>query len=301
MSTPSRHVNIDGDVVMYSVGFASQTTMYVVDGKRFEEKPDAIDYCTRYNIDVDTIEKDYVAEPIAFALSSVKRLIARIVKSSKASTKTILLTGEDNFRDEVAKFQPYKGNRVNDDGTPKQPKPIHFQAIKDYLLFTMGAEMIEGEEADDQLSVRAVESGHTIATIDKDLNNTTGWHYNWQKDDLYFVEPIEADRNFYKQLLTGDATDHIPGLFKFTGIRASKKFKDAIDEMTEPYEMYKHVKNIYMDGFKKVDQKRSAKPLKWNNVAMTKLAYRADDTLTEIGRLLWMRRADNEMWKAPTC
>ena len=80
--------------------------------------------------------------------------------------------------------------------------------------------MVEGEEADDQLSIRCALKGDTIATIDKDLNNTAGWHYNWQKDDLYCVGKIEADRNFYRQLLVGDSTDNIPGLFRITGTKA---------------------------------------------------------------------------------
>ena len=44
-------------------------------------------------------------------------------------------------------MKSYKGNRLNDDGTPKQPKPVHYQAIKDYLLNVCKAEVVEGDIA----------------------------------------------------------------------------------------------------------------------------------------------------------
>jgi len=296
---PSSHVNIDGDVIVYSVGFASQSTMHVVDGKRFEEKKDALSYADRYGFDEDEIVREFDAEPIEFALSSAKRLVKRIVESSQAATYTILITGDNNYREDVAKFQPYKGNRLNDDGTSKQPKPVHFQAIKDYLLYVCSAEMVEGEEADDQLSIRAVESGHTIATIDKDLNNTAGWHYNWQRDTLYEVGTAEADRNFYTQLFSGDATDHIPGLFKFTGKRATAKMKAPLQEMTDPAEMWKHVLNTYMDALKIKWQKAVDEDIVWDNAHMAALHRDCSNFLEEIGILLWMRRQENEMWTPP--
>ena len=267
---PSKHVNIDGDVINYAVGFASQRTLYEIGGKRFEDKASAIVYAL--DVADEEITTVYEAEPVAFALSSCKRLIKRIKEESKATSATILLTGEGNFRDAVATIQPYKGNR---DGSSK---PLNFQSIRDYLLFVAGAEMVEGEEADDQLSIRAVRDGATIATIDKDLDNTAGWHYNWQRDTLYYVTEVQADRNFYRQLFVGDTTDHIPGLFRVTGQRATAKIKAPLDEMKTPREMYEHVRDVYAEAAPELD------------VAAT---------LLEIGRLLWMRRSDGEMWSPP--
>jgi len=284
---PSTHVNIDGDVICYAVGFASQSSWYVVDGKRFEKKADAHSYVERYCLPVDDVVVEIEPEPIAHCLSSVKRLIQRIIKSSKAHTATILLTGSGNFREEIAMIQKYKGNRTDN------TKPVHYQAIWDYLIMVHGAEVCEGEEADDQLSIRAVTKGDTIATVDKDLNNTAGWHYNWQRDELYHVNEVEADRNFYTQLLTGDATDHIPGLKRITGKMASASKKAPIQEMTDPRAMYVHVKNVYMDAAKDDDQS-------YNNDGMRQLEIDADITLTEIGRLLWMRREENELWLPPS-
>ena len=293
MNQPSTHVNIDGDVVLYSVGFASQTTYHVADGKRFADRDDCRDFCERYDLAIDDIIKEYEAEPIEFALSSVKRLLARIKEGSKATTSTVLLTGGDNFRDGIATIQPYKGNRLD------APKPVHYQAIKDYLIQVHGAEVVEGEEADDQLSIRCVQRGDTIATIDKDLRNTSGWHYNWQKDELDYVGPHQADRNFYKQLITGDSTDHIPGLFRITGVRGKKAWKDALDDMTEPMDMWKHVLNVYMDALKIKWQKAVTEDIVWDKAHMAAIHRDCTNYLIEIGRLLWMRREEEELWLPP--
>jgi len=266
------HVNIDGDVINYSVGFASQTSMYEVGGKQFEISKDATAYAGQYGIDVTTITPVVIAEPISFALSSAKRLIERIKKACNATSYTVLLTGDVNFRDDVATIQKYKGNR-------KSSKPVNFLDIKKYLIDVQGAEVVEGEEADDQLSIRAVKNGDTIATIDKDLNNTAGVHYNWMHDNLYEVSAVEADRNFHKQLFTGDSTDNIPGMFRITGKRASKKYKDAIDEMVNPVDMYKYVFDVYTTACEEGE-----------------VDIDVEATLIEIGRLLWMRREEGEMW-----
>lgn len=267
MERPS-HVNIDGDIILYAVGFAAQRTVWLSDGNTFEDKRDAEEYAEKYDTEIEAAVKP---EPTEYALSSVKRLLARIIEGSGCSTHTILLSGKTNFRTEVAKIQEYKGNR-------KSEKPYHYLNIRNYLVDVKHAEVVEGEEADDQLSIRAVQKGDMIATIDKDLRNTAGWHYNWNKDEEPVeINAVEADRNFYTQLLTGDSTDNIPGLFKLTGKRATAKSKAPIQDMTDPVEMYQHVYKVYADA-------------ECQNVA---------DTLLEIGQLLWMRREDGEMWSAP--
>ena len=275
MEKSMTHVNIDGDVINYSVGFASQTTYHGIGDKTFEKKKDATLYADLQGLDPESVTPIVMAEPIPFALQSCKRLIERIKATCGASTYTVLLTGGGNFREEVATIQPYKGQR-------KADKPLNFAAIKQYMIDVHGAEVIEGEEADDQLSVRAVKDGAWIATVDKDLNNTAGMHYNWVNDEVYEVGAVEADRNFYRQLFTGDSTDNIPGMFRITGQRANKELKEPLDELSDPVEMYAHVLDVYTDACVKYE-----------------LDLDVPATLLEIGRLLWMRRVDGEMWTPP--
>lgn len=272
---PSSHVNIDGDVLVYACGFAAETKMFVVDGRRFEDKADAAGYAERNGLSFDeAVDYEVVVEPLDVVLKSVAAMLDSIKEGAKAASATILLTGSGNFRHDVATLQEYKGNRGD-------RKPQLYQEIIDYLVHTRGAEVIEGEEADDQLSIRAMKRGDTIATVDKDLDNTPGWHYNWRRDELYYVGEVEANRNFYKQLLTGDSVDNIPGLYRLTGVKASKKFKDAVDELDDVAAMYDYVLSTYQAASEDSD-------------------VDAVEAINEIGQLLWMRREEGEVWTPPT-
>lgn len=273
MKKQTGHVNIDGDVVVYAAGFAAQKTWYIVDDKSFDKKATAKEYCEKYSIDAEEIISTVEAEPLEFCLSTVKRMLKHIIEGAAATTYDVVLTGEDNFRNDIATIQPYKGNRVS-------AKPRWYAEIVEYLKDVHGAIVTKGEEADDYLSYRCYQHGHTIATIDKDLNNTPGWHYNWNSKELYYVTEEEATRHFYTQLLTGDSTDNIPGLYRVTGVRAWKEMKDDIAILRTPESCYEYVYSV------------------WKEAADDTLDV--TETLTELGRLLWMRRYPEELWKPPT-
>jgi DNA polymerase-1 len=239
------HVNIDGDIIVYSVGFAGE------------------------------------GDPVAFVIDSVNRLIDSIIKSCNADSYSVLLTGKGNYRETTATIAPYKGNR---DGAHK---PTLYADIRSHILNHRNGELIEGEEADDQLGIRATQHGHIIATLDKDLDTVAGTHYNWRKDVMYEVTETEAMHFFYTQLLTGDSTDNIPGMFKMVGRRALKKIKEGLLECTTPYDCYQYVYNQYAEGYDAVGMCLDEK-----DVVLTKW-------LTEIGQLLYIRKRDGEVWTPP--
>jgi hypothetical protein len=124
------------------------------------------------------------------------------------------LTGKDNFRYDKAVTLPYKGNRK---GTAK---PTHYQAIRKHLVDKWDAVVSDGIEADDKLAIRQHEltnnfedkDASVIVTLDKDLDQVVGWHYNFVKKDMYYMEQDEADLRFFKQFLTGDRIDNIQGV-----------------------------------------------------------------------------------------
>jgi hypothetical protein len=239
------HVNIDGDIIVYSVGFAGE------------------------------------GDPVAFVIDSVNRLIDSIITACNADTYTVLLTGKGNYRETTATIAPYKGNRDN------SHKPVLYDDIRQHILNHRNGELITGEEADDQLGIRAIQQGHIIATLDKDLDTVAGVHYNWRKGTMYEVSEMEAMHFFYTQMLSGDATDNIPGMFKMVGRRASKKIKDGLLECTTPYSCYQYVYEQYAEGYDNIgmclDEKHDVLT-RW---------------LTEIGQLLYIRQADGEVWTPP--
>lgn len=217
-------------------------------------------------------------DPVEYALKSTRSAVEQIMFDINAESVEIFLTGKGNYREGLDPAYPYKGNR-------KSERPEHYAAIKEYMVATLGAIVFEGEEADDALGYHSVQDGWGIATLDKDLDGVPGWHYNWKRKEVYMVSPEDADRFFYKQLLTGDSTDNIPGLFKRTGVKAMKKTFEPLETMDDPKEMYEHVRQVYIDAV--YDQRMSSD---------------VDDVerwLLTQARSLWIRRERDQMWEVP--
>lgn len=237
------------------------------------------------------IDGDIVAYRVAYIAQKEGETLDEACAGARASLQSIineigeeghiyLTESKSNFRiAEASEAYPYKGNRAEAD------KPELLGDIKQWMIDEYDAELQQGQEADDALSIAACTLGHGIATIDKDLDGCPGWHFNWVRNDIYYVTEEQANRFFYNQMLTGDSTDNIPGLFKRTGKKAMAKVKAPLDELTQPAEMYAYVKQVYMDA---VEEK-----------AM--LSDEADVTrwLLSQGRCLWMRREEGELWVAP--
>jgi len=139
-------------------------------------------------------------------------------------TWEIFITGKGNFRYDIAVTAPYKGNR-------KSEKPKHYHLLREYLEKAWDAHVATGIEADDAISIKATEMGtdSVIVTIDKDLNQVPGWHYNFVKKDLFFVTEEEGILSFYKQMLTGDDVDNIKGV-RGIGPKKADKLLDAKSE-----------------------------------------------------------------------
>ena len=172
------------------------------------------------------------------------------------------LTGTGNFRFDVATIKPYIGKRGE--------KPKHLQATRDQVQVNWSAEVVDGQEADDAIAIKATEldGDCTIVTIDKDLMMIPATHYNFVKGTWTTVSKAQGDRFFYLQLLTGDAVDNIQGV---KGI-GPKKAEKAYEGCTTVQEYYAKALEMY-EG----------------NV----------DELVENARLLWLRRYEGEMWEPP--
>lgn len=143
------------------------------------------------------------------------------------------LSGKNNFRYNV--FPEYKANRLE----AKRPKWEH--EVKDYLVKEWNANWSEGCEADDMIGVRALETDGFVASIDKDLDQIPGWHYNFVKKERYFVTSEEATRHFYYQLLVGDTADGVKGVY---GV-GPKKAKKLLDSCDSEEGMYWAVRDLY--------------------------------------------------------
>ncbi len=134
------------------------------------------------------------------------------------------LTGTGNFRYDVAVTKPYKGNRTGE-------KPEHWQLLREHAVKEWGFVIVDGIEADDAIGILATKHPDSvILTIDKDLDMIPGKHYNFVKKLWYDISPVAAIYNFYRQLLTGDRTDNIPGLTGIGPKRADKILDGCVTE-----------------------------------------------------------------------
>lgn len=113
-----------------------------------------------------------------------------------------------------------------------------------------------------------------IVTLDKDLDQTPGWHFNFVTKRRYYITPNEGMAFFYQQLLTGDRVDNIPGLPKVGPAKAKK----ILGEWTN-------------------EQDAKAKTLKAYQEFLGLDEEKARERISLIGKLLWIRKKENELWE----
>jgi hypothetical protein len=203
-------------------------------------------------------------DPAEFALARLSEFLDNLILQDGITETWGYLTGKGNFRNELATTAPYKGNRV-------LAKPYHYQLLREYMERAWGFEVVDGMEADDAIGIEAYrhEPEETIiVSIDKDLNMIRGNHYNFVKEERYFVTEEDAIRNFYLQILTGDKIDNIIGLQGIGPVKSKKLLADCNTEV----EMYEAVLKAY-DG----DEAR----------------------VLENARLLWILREEKQVWHPP--
>ena len=164
-------------------------------------------------------------DDVSFALSRVTEFVTDTVYFDlNCDDYEAWITGSTNFRTEVAVTAPYKGNR-------KAPKPKHYEAIRKHLQ-ALGAEKTVDMEADDAIGIRSTEllDKCWIVSIDKDLDQLQGWHYNFVKREKYYITAEEGMRRFYKQILTGDRIDNIVGIRGIGPVKAEKILADKLTQ-----------------------------------------------------------------------
>ena len=204
-------------------------------------------------------------EPVEHAYQAVKTTfegkLLNFPQADTSSKPALYISGKDNFREKVATILPYKGNR------DPLHKPKYYKEIREYLKDAYGAQVVDGQEADDEIGIAQWKAGKEtcIVSIDKDLDMIPGYHYNWVRDHFYYVSLDEANYNFYHQLLVGDRTDNIPGIDGIGPVKASR----ALGDVGKDLEYYARVV--------REEYKRQYES-KW------------EDALQEVAQLIWIRR-----------
>lgn len=181
-------------------------------------------------------------DPLAWnlVLSRLDARIEQILDATQAETWQGYITGKGNFREDKATIKDYKGNRN------RAGRPFWYQGIHEYLVRDRAVRVCHGWEADDQICMEHGE-GTIICSRDKDLKQIPGWHYSWpswkqEERSPYYISEIDSLRFFYSQLLTGDSTDNILGLY---GVGPKSATVQRIQELENELDMFLEVKGQY--------------------------------------------------------
>ena len=224
-----------------------------------------------------------------FAYARAEDLVDQILVNTEATEYDLYLTGKGNFRYSI--YPEYKAHRPTE-------KPFWLEKIRQYLIANFNATVVEGIEADDAMASEQagtialneiyhnispgedIDGGEAyasdgvyfskqtetvICSIDKDLLMVPGNHYNFVKDEFYYITEEQGLRNFYMQCLIGDRADNIKGI---PGI-GPKKAEKILEGCKTEQEMFNAVRE----------------------------AYGNDEEFLMNGRVLWIRQIEDEDWK----
>jgi hypothetical protein len=283
---------IDGDVLVYKCGFASQRSGYVyVDNESYliaDKKADLENSLRSLGKPVSEIQKETFENTVDMAYFTVNSVIKAIVSKieeffhDQVEIKIYLTsTDKSNFRYSIAKTQPYKSNRVSE-------KPFYYDVLRNYLQTIYGAEVVYDQEADDAIATE-MDANSVICSIDKDLKQVTGFFLNfdsWElrhnhsRGDLYLSKDKKKLQGsgllwFYAQVIMGDTVDTVPGLSGYGDVRTYNFLKSRY--FLSERELARHVLALY---FRTLRRKFS------RNVVY--------DRFFEMVDLVWLRRKPNQ-------
>lgn len=255
---------IDGDPLVYRIGFANEKKIYKKDGEEFEGAravKEAYPDC-----DIKEWEIEVRPAPESHLYNSIHLVMQAIMDQTESDDYVLYIGGKDNFREKVAVTHKYKGTR---DGLHK---PHHYHNARRFLVDAYQATVVDGMEADDAVSIHHLSLPDSVlCTIDKDMDMIEGWHYNYAKGQMYYVDEYTALLNFYTQMLTGDTSDNIVGI---RGIGKKKAHKLLADAETEE-EMIDVIIPLYNKEF----------------------GDSAESRWRENAQLLWMLREPEGWWQ----
>jgi 5'-3' exonuclease len=194
---------------------------------------------------------------LEYCLLRLDRMVREILHVTQADTYEIFLSGEGNFRYDI--FPEYKANRKD------TVRPKWLQPCREYLVTEWKAKLAHGCEADDLMAIEQRGTKETvICTIDKDLLQVPGLHYNFVKNEWYEIYPFGGLKKFYTQLIMGDRSDGIPGIAGLGPVKAGKMLEGCETEQ----EMFD----------------------------VCREAYDNDALMIMYGQCLWIQREEGKIW-----
>jgi len=174
-------------------------------------------------------------DEVWIACARADQMMQDIIADTGSTEYSVYLTGKGNFRRELT--ETYKANRPDN-------RPKHWLAVREYLIMQHKAVVCDGFEADDQLGIEQDKTHGTtiICSIDKDLLQIPGKHYNFVRKVHQEVTHDQGLKALYIQSLVGDRSDNISGIGGIGPVKAEKALGGLL-----PEEYYETCRSLYND------------------------------------------------------
>lgn len=179
-------------------------------------------------------------EPLETAIQRADELMFRILADCETDLYTGWIGGGENYRKLL--YPLYKANR----DTVRRPEFL--QPVREFLVSEWGAKVAVGYEADDAIGI-AYDGEGVICSVDKDLRQIPGRHYNFINYQWDTVTDVQAELNFWCSMLIGDRADNIPGIPGIGAVKAPRilgavprgDLKAKVFELYEQFDMDFHL------------------------------------------------------------
>lgn len=230
---------IDFDSPIYALACAVDGNQWNYKGRSWDHKAVAISALEAEGKDPSGLYLTKTPEPWDKVERTICKYCDDVINNLEDPFNTTLIVGGGgNFRYDIATIQPYKGNRIAE-------KPYHFDAVKEFIVEKYGAKKVYGVETDDAIGILA-KPGDLIISQDKDLLQLPGNHKHPISGKEQTISVIEGLRSFYSQVITGDTSDSIPGLY---GVGGGSAYVKSIKKMDTEVDMYDLVMKLYSQRF----------------------------------------------------
>jgi len=186
-TAPRLPLIIDADTLLYAAA--------CVNMKRHDFADEDVGVCV--SIDEDS------------ARQQVETQIDRLLELSERASPVVALTDTTNFRKTL--LPSYKSNRKH----VVRPEPL-LSSLREWAIRKYSAVVLPSLEADDVCGILMshpawASERPALFSVDKDLNQIPGLHYDADMGELYEVSRDDGDLFFYMQVLTGDSGDGYGG------------------------------------------------------------------------------------------
>ncbi len=186
-----RTAAIDGDMIIYKAGFASEVE-------------------TRWSDAIWTLHSSEDQMKLI-----VDDMMEYIIDTVEADDYCVVFSDQKNFRHEL--FSEYKANRKN------KRKPLGLQALQDWMFGHYNGKRWKNLEADDVIGMLCSKQDNMVAVSgDKDFGTLPCEWFNFLKAETSHTTEEEANYNHLSQTLSGDSVDGFSGASGVGPVTANK-------------------------------------------------------------------------------